>query len=218
VLHDSGSLNLSRVVLQLVGEVVGVLWLAVHDLAEHRRHDLGEDGENVRLKEHGRSETRAHGRSVHHGEPFLGLQLEEPVLDAGDLERLGRVHLPAVGGHRGGVLAAGDEAGDVGQRDQVAGRGDGAAERQARRDVGVEQPGDGLEDLEADAGVALEQGVDAHEHGRAGGLRRQHVAVIAGAERAGVQESVKQSVAKQTSVQSYEWQLYFLNSGFGTTD
>jgi hypothetical protein len=197
VLHDSGSLNLSGVVLQLVCEVVGELRLAGHDLAEHRGDDLGHDGEHVGLKEDGRREARAHGRAVDHGEPFLGLQLKEAVLDARDLECLGGVHLPAVGGHRDGVLAARDEAGDVGERDEVARRGDGAPERQAWGDVGVEQLGDGLEDLETDAGVALEEGVDAHEHRRPGGLRRQHVAVGAGAEGAGIEESVRRNGQKR---------------------
>jgi hypothetical protein len=34
VLHDGSSLDLSRVVLELVGQVVGVLWLAVHTSTE----------------------------------------------------------------------------------------------------------------------------------------------------------------------------------------
>jgi hypothetical protein len=42
VLHDGSSLDLSRVVLELVGQVAGVLRLAVHDLAEHGGQDLGE--------------------------------------------------------------------------------------------------------------------------------------------------------------------------------
>jgi hypothetical protein len=100
--------------------------LAVHHLAEHSGHDLGEDGEDVRLEEHDRRQPRADGRAVHHGEPFHGLQLEEAVLDAGDLERLRGVHLPAVGCHRLGVGPAGDESRDVGELDQVARRGDGA--------------------------------------------------------------------------------------------
>jgi len=187
VLHDGRGLDLPRVVLQLVGQVVGVLGLAVHHLAEHGGHDLGEDGEDVRLEEHDRRQPRADGRAVHHGEPFLGLQLEEAVLDAGDLERLRGVHLPAVGRHRRGVGPAGDESRDVGERDQVARRGDGAPERQARADPGVEQLGDGLQDLEADAGVALEDGVDAHQHRRADDLRRQRVAIVAGAEDSGVE-------------------------------
>ncbi|BAT17397.1 Os12g0521101 [Oryza sativa Japonica Group] len=191
VLHDGRSFDLSRVVLQRVDEVVGVLRIAGHHLAVHRREDLGKDGQDVGLEEHDRREAGAHGRAVDDGEPFLGLQREEPVLDAGDPERLSGVHLAAVRGHRRGVLAAGDEAGDVGQRDQVAGRGDGAPERQARRHVGVEQLGDGLEDLEADARVALGEGVDAHQHGCASDLRRQRVAVAAaGSKDAGVEVSL----------------------------
>ena len=81
----------------------------------------------------------------------------------------------------------------------VARRGDGAPEREARRDVGVEQRGDRLEDLEADAGVALEQGVDADEHGGARGGRRQPVAVVAGAERAGVEESAAAADRKRAN-------------------
>ncbi|WVZ74538.1 hypothetical protein U9M48_022708 [Paspalum notatum var. saurae] len=188
VLHDCGGLDLSRVVLQLVGQVVGVLGLAVHDLAEHGGQHLGKDGKNVGLEEHRGGKAGAHGRAVHHGKPFLGLQLEEAALDAGDLERLSGVHLGAVRGHRHGVLAPGDEAGNVGERDEVAGRGDRATERQARRDVGVEQLDDGLEDLKADAGVALEECVDADEHGRARRLGGEDVAVGAGAEGAGVEE------------------------------
>jgi hypothetical protein len=205
VLHDRGGLDLSGVVLQLVREVVGELRLARHDLAEHRGDDLGQDGEHVGLEEHGGRKARAHGRAVDHGETFLGLQLEEAMLDARDLERLRGAHLPAIGVHRHGVLAARDEAGDVGERDEVARRGDGAPERQARRDVGVEQLGDGLEDLEADAGVALEEGVDAHEHRRAGGLRRQHVAVGARAERAGIEESVRRNETELRSIRSRQW-------------
>ncbi|PUZ40681.1 hypothetical protein GQ55_9G443700 [Panicum hallii var. hallii] len=189
VLHDGGGLDLPGVMLELVREVVGVLGLAVHDLAEHGGQDLGEDGEDVRLKEHRGGESGADGRAVHHGKPFLGLQLEEAALDAGDPERLRGVHLAAVRGHRDGVGAAGDEAGDVGERDEVAGRGDRAPERQARRDVGVEQPDDGLEDLEADPGVALEERVGADEHGGARGLGGEDVAVGARAEGAGVEEA-----------------------------
>jgi hypothetical protein len=187
VLHDGGGLDGARVVLELVGEVVGVLGLAVHDLAEDGGQDLGEDGEDVGVVQHGGRERGAHGGAVDDGEPLLGVELEEAALDAGNLEGLGGVHLPAVDGDGLRVGAARDEAGDVGERHEVARGGDGAPERQAWADAGVEQLGDGLEDLEADAGVALEEGVDAHEHRRADDLRRQRVAVAAGAEDAGVE-------------------------------
>jgi hypothetical protein len=42
-----------------------------------------------------------------------------------------------------------------------------APEWEARADAGVDELGQGLQDLEADAGIALQQGIDAHEHGRA---------------------------------------------------
>ncbi|TVU46573.1 hypothetical protein EJB05_06115, partial [Eragrostis curvula] len=165
VLHDGGRLDLARVVLELVGEVVRVLGLPVHHLAEHGGEHLGEDGQDVGLEQHGGREPGPHGRAVHHGEPFLGLQLEEATLDSRDPERLGRVHLAAVRRHRHRVLAAGDEPRDVGERHEVARRGDGAPQRQARRHVGVEQLRHRLQDLEPDARVALQQRVDADEHG-----------------------------------------------------
>ncbi|BAS79868.1 Os02g0626532 [Oryza sativa Japonica Group] len=151
VLHDGSSLDLSRVVLQLVCQVVGVLRLAVHHLAEHGGQDLGKDSKNVRLKEHRGGKSRADGSAIHHGETFLGLQLEEATLDASNLKRLSGVHLAAIRSDRDRVLAAGDQAGNVGERDQVAGRGNRAPEWQAWRDVGIEQLGNRLEDLEADA-------------------------------------------------------------------
>ncbi|CAL5020803.1 unnamed protein product [Urochloa decumbens] len=187
VLHDGGRLDGARVVLELVGQVVGVLGLAVHHLAEHGGEHLGEDGQHVGVVHHGGGERGADGCAVHDGEPFLGVELEEAALDAGDLEGLGGVNLPAVGGDGLRVGPARDEAGDVGERHEVAGGGDGATERQARAHAGVEQLGDRLEDLEADARVALEEGVDAHKHRRPGHLRRQRVAVAAGAEDTGVQ-------------------------------
>jgi hypothetical protein len=187
VLHDGRGLDGPRVVLELVGEVVGVLGLAVHDLAEDGGQDLGEDGQDVGVVHDGGRERGAHGGAVDDGEALLGVELEEAALDAGDLERLGGVHLPAVDGDGLRVGAARDEAGDVGERDQVARRGDGAPERQARADPGVEQLGDGLEDLEADAGVALQERVDAHQHRRPGDLRRQRVAIAASAEDSGVE-------------------------------
>uniref|UniRef100_A0A804U8N8 Uncharacterized protein n=1 Tax=Zea mays TaxID=4577 RepID=A0A804U8N8_MAIZE len=187
VLHDGRGLDGPRVVLQLVGQVVRVLGLAVHDLAEDGGQDLRQDGQDVGVVHHGGRERGAHGRAVDDGEALLGVELEEAALDAGDLERLGGVHLPPVDGDGLRVGAARDEAGDVGERDQVARRGDGAPERQAGADTGVEQLRDGLEDLEADAGVALEEGVDAHQHRRAGDLRRQRVPVAAGAEDSGVE-------------------------------
>jgi hypothetical protein len=188
VLHDGSSLDLSRVVLELVGQVVGVLRLAVHDLAEHGRQDLGEDGKDVSLEEHSGGEARAQGRAVHHRKTLLGLQLEEAALDSGNLECLGGVDLAAVWGERNKVLTPSDEVGNVGERHKVSGRSDRAAQRQARRDVGVEQLDDRLEDLEADPRVPLEEGVDADEHGRARRLGREDVAVRAGAEGAGVEE------------------------------
>uniref|UniRef100_A0A0E0G9Z2 Uncharacterized protein n=1 Tax=Oryza nivara TaxID=4536 RepID=A0A0E0G9Z2_ORYNI len=193
VLHDGGGLDLSWMVLELVSQVVGVLRLAVHHLAEHGREDLGEDGKNVSLKEHGRCKARAHGSAIDHGKAFLGLQLEEAALDASNLERLSGVHLAAIWCNRHGVLAPSDKAGNVGQRDEVTGGGDRAPERQARCDVRVEQLGDRLEDLEPDAGVSLEECVDADEHCRAGCLRRQNMTVGASAERAGIEESAEKT-------------------------
>ncbi|KAF7079413.1 hypothetical protein CFC21_083648 [Triticum aestivum] len=193
VLHDGRGLDGARVVLELVGEVVGELGLAVHHLAEDGGQDLGENSEDVAVEQHRGRERRAHGRAVDNGEPLLGVELEEAALDASGLERLGGVHLLPVnsGGLR--VGASGDEAGDVGQWHKVAGGGDGAPEREAGADAGVEQLGDGLEDLEADAGVALEEGVDAHEHGRTGHLRRQRVAIGAGAKDSSVQMPVRKT-------------------------
>uniref|UniRef100_J3LEZ0 Uncharacterized protein n=1 Tax=Oryza brachyantha TaxID=4533 RepID=J3LEZ0_ORYBR len=187
VLHDGGGLDRPRVVLQLVGQVVGVLRLAVHHLAEHGGQHLGEDGQDVGVEHHGGRQRGPHGRAIDDGETLLGVQREEPALDAGELERLGGVHLPAVGGDGLRVGAARDEAGDVGQRHQVTGRGDRPAERQARGHAGVEQLGDRLEDLEPDARVPLKERVDAHQHGRPHRLRRQRVPVGAGAEDSGVQ-------------------------------
>ncbi|GER43471.1 50S ribosomal protein L10 [Striga asiatica] len=54
---------------------------------------------------------------------------------------------------------------------------DGAAERETGCDVGIEELGDGIKDFKADAGVALEEGVDAHEHGGACGGGRQSISL-----------------------------------------
>uniref|UniRef100_A0A8R7TFV5 Uncharacterized protein n=1 Tax=Triticum urartu TaxID=4572 RepID=A0A8R7TFV5_TRIUA len=110
------------------------------------------------------------------------------MLDARNLKCFSGINLGAIGSHSHGIWAAGDKSRDVGERDEIAGSGDGAPERQARCNVGVEQCGDGLENLEADAGVPLEQGVDADKHRRARGGRWQHVTIAAGAERPGVKE------------------------------
>jgi hypothetical protein len=187
VLHDGSGLDGPRVVLELVGKVVRVLGLAVHHLAEDGGQDLGQDGEDVGVEAHHGGERRPHGRAVDDGQALLGVELEEAALDAGRLERLGGVHLPAVNRDGLRVGTPRDEAGDVGQRDEVARRGDGAPQRQARADAGVDELGDGLEDLEADAGVALEEGVDADEHGRTRNLGRERVAVGAVAEDPGIE-------------------------------
>uniref|UniRef100_A0A8R7PCK6 Secreted protein n=1 Tax=Triticum urartu TaxID=4572 RepID=A0A8R7PCK6_TRIUA len=175
-------------VLQLVCQVVSVLWLAVHHFAEHRRQNFGKHTKNIRFKENYGREPGAHRRAINHSKAFLGLQLEEAVLDARNLKCLGGINLSAIRSHGHGIRAAGDKSRDVGERDEIARSGDGAPERQARCHVGIEQRGDGLEDLEADAGVALEQGVDADKHRRARGGSGQHMAVAAGAERTGVKE------------------------------
>jgi hypothetical protein len=122
VLHDGSSLDLSRVVLELVGQVVGVLRLAVHDLAEHDGQDLGEDGKDVSLEEHSGGEARAHGRAVPHRKTLFGLQLEEAALDSGNLECLGGIDLAAIWGERNRVLTPSDEAGNVGERHEVSGQ------------------------------------------------------------------------------------------------
>ena len=88
------------------------------------------------------------------------------MLDTGDLECLGRVNLAAVWGSGHGVCPTGHQARDIGKRNEVAGGGDRAPERQAWCHVGVEKRSDRLEDLEADAGVPLEQSVDADEYRR----------------------------------------------------
>jgi hypothetical protein len=173
---------------ELVGQVVGVLRLTVHDLAEHGGQDLGEDGKDVSLEEHNGGEARAHDRAVHHRKTLLGLQLKEATLDSGNLECLSGIDLAVVWGERNKVLMPSDEADNVGERHEVSGHGDRAAQRQARRDVGVEQLDDRLKDLEADPRVPLEEGVDADEHGRARRLGWEDVAVRAGAEGANVEE------------------------------
>jgi hypothetical protein len=179
VLHDGSSLDMSRVVLELVGQVVDVLRLAVHDLAEHSGQDLGEDGKDVSLEEHSGGEAGAHGRAVHHRKTLLGHGNSR--LGLRGLQGIGR-RLCAVGlrarrfavrqGLRrlesGGVCSGRGRAGGLRRSGVCGGRGRAAVE-QAR---GLRRP---------------ESGEVCSGRGRAGGLRRS--GVCGGQGRAAVEQA-----------------------------
>ena len=171
-LHHGCGFHLPGVVLQLVRQRVGELRLPLHHLAEQRRQHFRQEHQPVGVEAHGGRQRRAHGRPVHQRQSFLGLQLER-LLDARDLQPLERRHLAAIFGLRSGIGSAGEQPRDVRQGHQVARRRDGSPQWQLGRDVRVEQLLHGLENLPADAGVALHERVGAHEHGGAGGLGRQ---------------------------------------------
>ncbi|PON67984.1 hypothetical protein TorRG33x02_263040, partial [Trema orientale] len=65
VLHYGGGLDLARVVLELVGQVVRELGLPEHGFGEDGGHDLGEYGQEVGLEEDHGGQARAHGGAVH---------------------------------------------------------------------------------------------------------------------------------------------------------
>jgi hypothetical protein len=55
-----------------------VLRLVVHHLTEHD-DAFSEDNEDDCLKEDSGGKAKPHGRAIHHGEAFLGMQLEKPL-------------------------------------------------------------------------------------------------------------------------------------------
>ncbi|KAG6543490.1 hypothetical protein Mapa_015160 [Marchantia paleacea] len=184
-LHDGGGLDLARMMLQLVRQMVGEFRLALHGLAEQGRRDLGQHGQDVGVVARHAGLRRAHGRAVHQRQPFLGHEfegLEQADLLQGLVRREGlaaRVHASRVG-------AAREHAGDVRERHQVARGRDGAAEGQLRGQVLVQELLHGLQNVPADARVALHERVGAHQHGRAGGGHRQQHLVAA--QHSGIEE------------------------------
>nr|GLL24837.1 Os12g0521101 [Ipomoea trifida] len=112
--HYSSSLDLPRMMLQLMSQMVSKLRPPMHHLSENCSQNLRQHRKNINFKQNHRRHARTHSSAIHKCKPFLRLQLEEPALDSGELERLLRREGLSVGSHRLGIRAAGEQSGDVG--------------------------------------------------------------------------------------------------------
>ncbi|CAA7401284.1 unnamed protein product [Spirodela intermedia] len=149
-LHDRRRLDLTRVVLQLVGQWVGEFGLPLHGLAEEGRQHHRQERQHVGIEADGGGHRRADSRPINQREPLLCLEFEG-AQDPHALEGLRGCELLAFEGDGPGVVPAGEQACNVGEGDQIAGGGDGSPEGEFGDDVLVHELGHRLQDLPADA-------------------------------------------------------------------